>query len=287
MLSTIVNSGSKDSPVVSTRRQVVPEKLHVESPGQHGQQGTGAHESDQLSNLADSVINRFEKLSNPRRKLVAELNLHFRRAIWWSASEGTLKVKRATDVIGATAGIVILSPVFFSVIAAITMEDGGAVIYTSKRVGRHGKVFDFYKFRSMVKDADKIKDDLLNQNESDAGVIFKMRNDPRITKVGRFIRRTSIDELPQLFNVLRGDMSLVGPRPPIPEEVLQYKVGDRYRLEVIPGLTCLWQVNGRSNLDFHQQVALDREYIHEQTLLNDILLILRTVPAVFSGQGSY
>lgn len=234
-----------------------------------------------------SLINRFETLSNPQRKLMAEMNLHLRRAMWWGARNGTLKIKRLVDVAGATTGIIVLSPVLLSVMAAIKIEDGGSIIYTSKRVGRHGNEFDFYKFRSMVENAEKIKDELLNQNESEAGVIFKMKNDPRITKVGRILRRTSLDELPQLFNVLRGDMSLVGPRPPLPREVEQYRVGDRYRLEVIPGLTCLWQVSGRSELDFHQQVELDRAYIHEQTLLNDIILILRTIPAVLGGQGSY
>ncbi|MBN2530532.1 MAG: sugar transferase [Deltaproteobacteria bacterium] len=218
---------------------------------------------------------------------MAEMNLHLRRAMWWGARNGTLKIKRLVDVAGATTGIIVLSPVLLSVMAAIKIEDGGSIIYTSKRVGRHGNEFDFYKFRSMVENAEKIKDELLNQNESEAGVIFKMKNDPRITKVGRILRRTSLDELPQLFNVLRGDMSLVGPRPPLPREVEQYRVGDRYRLEVIPGLTCLWQVSGRSELDFHQQVELDRAYIHEQTLLNDIILILRTIPAVLGGQGSY
>ena len=242
---------------------------------------------DSFDEDRNSRINRFENLSNPRRKLLAELNLHLRRSMWWVARDGTLKVKRGVDIIGATSGIVLLSPVLLSVIAAIKIEDGGAIIYTSRRVGRHGKEFDFYKFRSMVENADTKKSDLMNKNESEAGVIFKMKNDPRVTKVGKVIRRTSLDELPQLFNILRGDMSLVGPRPPLPQEVAQYKIGDRYRLEVIPGLTCLWQVSGRSDLDFRQQVELDRTYIHEQTLINDILLILRTVPAVLSGQGSY
>jgi lipopolysaccharide/colanic/teichoic acid biosynthesis glycosyltransferase len=237
--------------------------------------------------IIDELITRFEKFSKPGQKLRAELNLQLRREMSRVARTGTLKFKRLFDIVGSAAGILALSPVFMAVMAAIKIEDGGSIIYTSKRVGRHGKEFDFYKFRSMVEDADKLKDLLLNNNESEAGVIFKMKNDPRITKVGRFIRRTSIDELPQLFNVLLGNMSLVGPRPPLPQEVIQYKVGDRYRLEVIPGLTCIWQVSGRSNLDFHQQVQLDREYIYKQTLLNDIKLILRTIPAVLSGHGSY
>lgn len=243
-------------------------------------------EHQPAAQISDFLINRFEKLSNPNRKLMAEFSLHLRRSMWWIASDGTLKLKRGLDIAGASTGILALSPVFAIVIAAIKLEDGGGIIYTSKRVGRHGKEFDFYKFRSMVENAEKIKDELLAQNEHAEGVTFKMKDDPRITRVGKIIRRTSIDELPQLFNILRGDMSLVGPRPPLPREVAHYKVGDRYRLEVIPGLTCLWQVSGRANLDFPQQVALDREYIHGQTFLNDLLLILRTVPAVLGGQGA-
>lgn len=250
--------------------------------------GSKTMEAQQSSTpLSDVLINHFESFSTPNRKLAAELNLQLRRGLWWFAWDGMMKVKRGVDIAGATAGVVALSPVFFAVAAAIKIEDRGSLIYTSKRVGRHGREFNFYKFRSMVEDAEKLKELLLQENESEAGVIFKMKDDPRITKVGKFIRRASLDELPQLFNVLLGDMSLVGPRPPLPKEVEQYKVGERYRLEVTPGLTCLWQVNGRSNLDFHQQVKLDREYIHDQTLFKDIKLIFQTIPAVLSGQGSY
>jgi lipopolysaccharide/colanic/teichoic acid biosynthesis glycosyltransferase len=167
------------------------------------------------------------------------------------------------------------------------MEDGGPVFYSATRVGRRGQEFNFYKFRSMVVDASKQKDELLDKNESGAGVIFKMKKDPRITRVGAFIRKYSIDELPQLFNVLRGDMSLVGPRPPLPKEVEKYKVGDRYRLEVIPGLTCIWQTSGRSQLDFNTQVKLDTDYIMEQSFFYDLKLILKTVPTVLGGQGAY
>lgn len=143
-----------------------------------------------------------------------------------------------------------------------------------------------YKFRSMLVGADKMKDNLLENNES-GGVIFKMKRDPRITRVGRIIRKLSIDELPQLYNVLKGDMSLVGPRPPVPREVAEYQLSDRRRLEIIPGLTCLWQVSGRSDINFEGQVTLDVQYLESQSLKGDIMLLLKTIPAVLSGRGAY
>jgi lipopolysaccharide/colanic/teichoic acid biosynthesis glycosyltransferase len=138
----------------------------------------------------------------------------------------------------------------------------------------------------MIVNADKMKDTLLDQNES-GGVIFKMKRDPRITRVGRVIRKLSIDELPQLLNVLKGDMSLVGPRPPVPREVAEYELSDRRRLDMVPGLTCLWQVAGRSDIDFEGQVRLDVQYLESQSLKGDIILLLKTIPAVLSGRGAY
>ncbi len=143
-----------------------------------------------------------------------------------------------------------------------------------------------YKFRSMIVNADKVKNELMDQNEA-GGVIFKMKRDPRITRVGRIIRKLSIDELPQLYNVLKGDMSLVGPRPSLPKEVDEYTLSDRRRLEVIPGLTCLWQVSGRSDINFEGQVRLDVQYLESQTFWGDIALLLKTIPAVLLGKGAY
>ncbi len=232
-----------------------------------------------------------------RKRLISQLsdtNLedrktqHLRKMILW---ELTIKfsygLKRVIDVVLSSVGMVILSPVFFATAALIKLEDPGPVFYTQKRVGLNGKHFDFYKFRSMVMDADKLKDQLLNQNESQAGVIFKMKKDPRITKVGRVIRRFSIDELPQLYNVFQGDMSLVGPRPPIPREVAEYSLEDRKRLHVKPGITCIWQVSGRSDIPFDQQVELDKKYIKSQSLWEDLKILLNTIPAVITGKGAY
>ena len=155
------------------------------------------------------------------------------------------------------------------------------------RVGKFGRHFKFYKFRSMYIDAEARKAELLKNNESSDGVIFKMKRDPRITPVGRFIRKFSIDELPQLFNVILGDMSLVGPRPPLPSEVRAYTLEERKRLNITPGITCLWQVSGRSELPFSKQIALDKEYIASRSAFKDFLILLKTIPAILTGKGAW
>jgi lipopolysaccharide/colanic/teichoic acid biosynthesis glycosyltransferase len=198
-----------------------------------------------------------------------------------------LGLKRLLDILGSLAGIILLSPVFIFTALAIVVENPGPVFYSQTRVGHNGREFPFFKFRSMVVGADKMKDQLLEQNESGAGVIFKMKKDPRITRVGSFIRRFSIDELPQLLNVLKGDMSLVGPRPPIPREVAEYTLEDRKRLHIKPGITCIWQVSGRSDIPFDQQVELDKQYILSKSLFTDIKILVLTVPAVLTGKGAY
>jgi len=195
--------------------------------------------------------------------------------------------KRSLDVMAAGFGILVLSPVFLIVAAWIRLESPGGVIFRQKRVGRDGQPFFMLKFRSMYVDAEARKAALMAQNEMAGGVIFKMKNDPRVTRIGRFIRRTSIDELPQLFNVLRGDMSLVGPRPPLPSEVAEYSLRDRGRLDAVPGITCIWQVSGRSEIPFPQQVEMDLEYIHGQSFTQDVRLLLKTLPALIKGRGAY
>ena len=213
-------------------------------------------------------------------------NLAGKRLLWRLVVEGARGLKRLIDIIGSLAGIVILSPVFVLTMLAIKLEDGGPIFFVQDRVGKWGKIFRMYKFRSMVIGADKLKETLQDKNEA-GDVMFKIRRDPRITRVGRIIRKLSIDELPQLFNVLKGDMSLVGPRPPLPNEAAKYTLHDRGRLEVIPGLTGLWQVKGRSDIDFHGQVRLDLQYIESQSLKGDLILLLKTIPAVLSGRGAY
>jgi len=195
-------------------------------------------------------------------------------------------LKRAIDVLLATVGLVATIPIWIAICAAIRLESPGSPIFVQERVGRRGRRFRFYKFRSMYVDAESRLHEVLVHNETD-GPVFKIRQDPRITGVGAFLRRTSLDELPQLLNVLKGDMSLVGPRPPLPREVDQYRPGDLVRLQVKPGLTCLWQVSGRSNVGFDQWMELDRQYVRQMSLWLDLSILARTVGAVLSMRGAY
>jgi lipopolysaccharide/colanic/teichoic acid biosynthesis glycosyltransferase len=196
-------------------------------------------------------------------------------------------LKRSLDVLVAATMLLLLSPLFAVVALLIKLTDGGPVLFWQKRVGRWGREFPFPKFRSMVVNAEQLKAALLARNDHGGGVTFKMKRDPRITWIGRIIRRLSIDELPQLWCVLRGDMSLVGPRPPVPSEVAKYTLEDRRRLDVVPGLTCIWQVSGRGTIPFPQQVAMDAEYIERRGPWLDFVLLLRTIPAVLTGRGAF
>ena len=211
----------------------------------------------------------------------------FRLQAWRFTVWCSYAAKRAIDVVGSFSGLVLLSPLFLSVAAAIKLTSPGPVFFCQTRVGRYGRHFRFWKFRSMYIDAEARKAELLAKNESKDGVIFKMKDDPRITKVGKFLRRTSLDELPQLWNVFVGDMSLVGPRPPVPSEVAEYTLEDRKRLDVIPGITCLWQIKGRSEIPFHEQVRLDKEYIQAPEFWKDVAILLKTIPAIIGGRGAY
>ncbi len=197
-------------------------------------------------------------------------------------------VKRATDIIVVGLALVALSPLMAVVAILIKLSDGGPVLFWQDRVGKYGSIFCFPKFRSMRMDAEQLKDELLAANQHGAvGVTFKMKHDPRVTQVGRFIRRFSIDELPQLWCVLRGQMTLVGPRPAVPREVRAYRSSDRRRLAVTPGLTCIWQVSGRSEIPFERQVEMDCEYIQSQSFTQDLTLLAKTIPAVINGRGAY
>jgi lipopolysaccharide/colanic/teichoic acid biosynthesis glycosyltransferase len=196
-------------------------------------------------------------------------------------------LKRVLDVVVAGSALIALSPILLAVAACIKATDGGPVLFWQERVGKDGRSFPFPKLRSMVVDAEARLQTLLSESDRVDGVTFKMREDPRITWIGRWIRRFSVDEMPQLLCVLRGDMTLVGPRPPVPREVALYTLDERQRLEVTPGLTCFWQVNGRAELPFTEQVELDLAYIHKQSFGLDLWLLMRTVPAVLGGRGAY
>ncbi len=194
--------------------------------------------------------------------------------------------KRTFDVVVASLLLLALLPLFALVAVAIRLESEGPVLFRQQRVGRGGRPFTFYKFRSMYADAEARREELADQNEQN-GPIFKIRRDPRVTRIGRWLRRASIDEMPQLWNVLRGDFSLVGPRPPTPDEVLGYEPWQRRRLSIPGGLTCLWQVSGRSEVGFEDWMRLDMRYVARRGLLEDLVLLARTVPAVLSGRGAY
>lgn len=195
-------------------------------------------------------------------------------------------LRRAQDIVFSSIALVVLSPVMLLVALAVYIDDPkGSPIFSQIRCGRNGKPFKFYKFRSMCVDAEAKLDALLQQNEMD-GPAFKIKDDPRITRVGKFIRKTSLDELPQLFNILKGDMSIVGPRPPLPREVEQYDAYQRQRLYVTPGLTCYWQIQPhRNDLTFDEWMELDIKYMKERSFLVDWKIIFQTVRVVLFGQG--
>lgn len=217
------------------------------------------------------------------------LNFRFwrKRVLWSLVVGGTQVIKRLIDIVASAMALILLSPVLLTTCLLIKLEDRGAIFFRQQRVGRFGELFGMWKFRSMVPNADKLKDELLAQNEMEGGITFKMKNDPRITRIGRFIRKYSVDELPQFWNVFVGDMSLVGPRPAVPREVRHYLVEDRQRLLARPGLTCFWQVGGRSGIDFDGQVELDVRYIQSESVWLDIKLLFKTIPAVLKGDGAF
>lgn len=196
-------------------------------------------------------------------------------------------IKRLVDIVGSLIGLVIVSPIVLVVAIAMKIDEpAGPIFFSQPRAGKNEKSFQMFKIRSMCVDAEKRLEDLMEHNEIE-GAMFKMKNDPRITKVGRIIRKTSIDELPQLWNVLKGDMSLVGPRPPLFREVKTYSETDKQRLLVKPGCTGLWQVSGRNELDFHEMVELDISYINNISLLFDLKIIIKTIGVMLKPNGAY
>ncbi len=242
-------------------------------------------QDQQASETREELLRRYAGGGAPSKGW--RLRFQLKQFAWVSVVTATRVAKRILDVFGSITLAIALAPLFLVVIALIRFESRGAILFAQQRVGRHGRLFKMFKFRSMYIDAEQRKAALMPTNEMEGGVIFKMKDDPRITKVGKYVRRGSIDELPQLWNVFKGEMSLVGPRPPLPAEVAEYSLEDRRRLEVVPGITCIWQVSGRSEIPFDQQVALDVGYIESQSVWLDLKLLLRTVPAVLLGKGAY
>lgn len=268
-------------PVRMWKRYLVGNPLFIYRVLRQRQQGWVMNEEL----LRHELLKRYSRLSYMQGRVpVRMLMKHY---LWRIVIGSTYILKRFVDITASIILLILLMPLLITVAVIIYVNSPGPIFYKQTRVGQWGKLFVMWKFRSMYMDSDQRLKELAIHNEMDGGVLFKMKNDPRITPVGHFIRKTSIDELPQLWNVLKGDMSLVGPRPALPSEVNQYSLNDRLRLETIPGITCIWQVSGRSNIPFHQQVQLDVQYIHSQSLWLDFKLLLQTVPAVLFGRGAY
>ena len=220
-------------------------------------------------------------------QLKIPLNVRLKNRIWQMKKNLFPRCKRLLDMVISSAALILLSPLLLLVVILVKAESKGSAIFKQKRIGLNGEPFTMLKFRSMSDNAEGLRPQLEDNNEMNNGVLFKIKKDPRITRIGAIIRKTSIDELPQLINVLRGDMSLVGPRPPLPSEVSLYSRSERVRLSVMPGITCLWQIAGRSDIPFKQQVKLDVDYIERQSLSLDLIVLIKTIPAVIKARGAY
>ncbi len=219
---------------------------------------------------------------------VQQFSTYWRKKYAWIFVVSVTKwLKRALDIILGLFLLIIFSPFMLLLAALIKLSDGGPIFYFSDRVGKWGREFRCAKFRTMRVGAEGLKEQILDLNLHRGDVTFKAKEDPRTTRLGKYLRKLSLDELPQLYNVVKGEMSLVGPRPPLPSEVARYTIDQRRRLDVTPGLTCIWQVSGRSEIPFEHQVQLDLRYIESQSLWLDFILLLKTIPAVLFGRGAY
>lgn len=232
------------------------------------------------------IVRRYSLALTPHGRAWLRLKAEAECLAWRGLLASSSAAKRSLDVALSAMALMFLSPLFLLIAALIKLEDRGPVFFSQTRVGRFGREFKMLKFRSMCPDAEQRLKALLAKNQHRQGVTFKLKDDPRITRVGRWLRKFSLDELPQFINVLLGDMSLVGPRPPVPREVALYSQSDRRRLAVKPGITCLWQVSGRAEIDFSGQVQLDVQYIESQRISTDLRILAKTVPAVISGRGA-
>jgi lipopolysaccharide/colanic/teichoic acid biosynthesis glycosyltransferase len=233
------------------------------------------------------LTQRLLKAQTPWGRWQMDFYVFWKRAAWRMAISGSRRLKRAVDIVSSLAFLVLGSPLFALLALLVKLEDGGPIFFVQTRVGKFGRQFKMYKYRSMRVDAEARLQELLAKNQHKDGVTFKIKDDPRVTKVGKWLRKLSFDELPQFLNVLKGEMSLVGPRPPVPREVALYTLKDRRRLAVTPGITCFWQIGGRSEIDFSGQVALDVQYIESQNFWTDLKILLKTLPAVLFSKGAY
>jgi lipopolysaccharide/colanic/teichoic acid biosynthesis glycosyltransferase len=232
------------------------------------------------------VLRQFESAQSLAGRLLLNLHVELQRMhASWLAQSGAA-AKRGFDIAASFLLLVLLSPLFAVIAILIKIEDGGPLFFTQTRVGQFGREFKMFKVRSMCLDAEQRLKEILEKNRHKEGITFKLKDDPRITRAGKWLRKFSLDELPQLYNVLIGDMSLVGPRPPLPREVSKYSLAHRRRLAVKPGITCIWQISGRAEIDFSGQVQLDVDYIETQGFWVDVKILAKTIPAVLSGKGA-
>ena len=231
------------------------------------------------------LLTRYAAMQTPSGRWMLNLHVRIHRTLWRLHLATGEIAKRAFDFIASGIFLLVFSPLYL-LIAAIIRLDGGPALFVQTRVGRYGREFKMFKFRSMCVDAEARLKEVLAKNEHKDGVTFKIKNDPRLTRIGKWLRKLSLDELPQVWNVFKGDMSLVGPRPPVPREVALYSLADRRRLAVKPGITCLWQIGGRSEIDFSGQVKLDVQYIETANFSHDLAILWKTVPAVIGGRGA-
>jgi len=237
--------------------------------------------------LPPRVLDHFAAFESPWGRWRHQVYLGWKRVAWKWLIGGTHVAKRVVDIVGSACALIMLSPLLLVVALLVKLEDRGPVLFRQVRVGKNGREFKMLKFRSMRVDAEARLKELLAKNQHNGGVTFKIKDDPRVTRIGKWIRKYSVDEFPQFWNVFRGDMSLVGPRPPVPREVALYTLADRRRLAVKPGITCIWQVSGRAEIDFPGQVQLDVRYIESRSLWEDIKILFKTIPAVLTGSGAY
>lgn len=237
--------------------------------------------------VPEEVANYWSGALNVKTQSRWNRNLRLKMRVWRISILFSLAIKRLIDVVGSLLALTLFFPVLAVVAVAIKLEDGGPIFFRQHRVGRNGKLFLMFKIRSMHLDAEARKLALAKHNQHGRSTTFKMKNDPRITKVGRFIRQYSIDEIPQFFNVLRGQMTLVGPRPAVPSEVAEYSASELRRLIVKPGITGLWQIGGRGDIDFQGQVRLDLQYIRSEGFWSNVRILFLTIPAVLAGKGAY
>jgi len=216
-------------------------------------------------------------------------SFHFlkKKYAWILVVGGTKILKRLMDIVVSAVMIILLSPLLIVTALIIKLTDFGPVFFNQIRIGKYGREFTAYKFRSMREGADKLVEEVVAMSHHEDSLSYKVKKDPRVTWFGRFIRKSSIDELPQLWNVFKGDMSLVGPRPHVHREVDQYSLMDRKRLDVVPGITCIWQISGRADIAFPEQLELDLAYIESQSLWTDIKILFKTIPAVLTAKGAY